>query len=126
MNSSEDRFLIYRARNLAIALDEKQMPMEASLVNEMINHLDKPNVITNDEQVIIEKPVFKNLLETSFLFMFLIDNIGRISLSHSGDRMNPKFEFVLNPPGRRQQFLREDVINALIEVRERMKTPQYG
>lgn len=80
----------------------------------------------DEETVTIEKPVFRQLFETSGLFLFLIDNIGRLSL-HSEPGMDPpKFTFRLNPPGRRQQFLREQVIQALMDVRELLKAPQFG
>lgn len=125
----DDRFLLHRARNLAVDLDEHGRQLQAATVTELIERLEKaipgePSIDT----VTIEKEVFKNLFETAALFSFWVDNIGRLSfISESPDNGRSfKFRFVLNPPGRRSQFLREDVIQALMDVREVLKAPHYG
>lgn len=130
---ANDTFLLHRARNLAITLDEVRKPAEAAVVTELADRLEKavdyqsaPNRIDSFDHAIIKRDVFHKLIETTDLFNFLIDNIGRLSCGVEGDRQDPKFTFHLNPPGRRQQFLREDVIKALMDVREALKTPQYG
>lgn len=126
----EDTLLLLRARNLAIALDREHAPMKASVVTELadrISALAKEDLAAADsDTVTIEKTVFRQLFESNILFFFLIDNIGRLSFGVSGDRQDPKFMFALNPPGRREQFLRQDVIQALMDVREKLKAPQYG
>jgi hypothetical protein len=135
-------FLCHRARKLAVSLDSYQKHNEAALVTELISRLEEQNkeqapgesmpadlvshAQSSPDTVIIEKKVFRELFESRILFDFLIDNIGRISFGTAGDRQDPKFHFALNPPGKRQQFLRQDVLQALIEIREKLKTPQYG
>ena len=65
-------------------------------------------------------------IQDTALLNFWLDNVGRLSVMLDGPVGSPTFRFVLNPPGRRQQFLREDVRKALIDVKERLKAPQYG
>jgi hypothetical protein len=114
-------FLIHRARNMSIALDTKGMHNEAALINELLKECSG-----SAETVTIEREVFKGMMEQVTLFDFLVNNIGRLSLGLAGDPKNPKLQFAINPPHKRQQFLHQDVIDALIEIRYILKAPQYG
>ena len=128
--NGDDRFLLHRARNLAVALDESGKQLQASVVTELIERLEKaipsePAIKT----VTIERDVFKNLMETALLFNFWIENVGRLSLAaEAADKQldTIRFRFVLNPPGRRSQFPREAVIKALMDIKQVLSVPHYG
>jgi|HubBroStandDraft_2_1064218.scaffolds.fasta_scaffold14078_10 hypothetical protein len=118
-------YLINAGRNLAITLDEVHKPSEARLVTELVEMIETLAKVVDPETVIIEREVFKQLFETSVLFTFWLDNVGRMSLRQEMFGDKPVFNFVLNPPGKRQQFLRADIIQALTDAREALKSPQY-
>lgn len=189
--NTEDRFLLHRARNLAVALDESGKQLQAATVTELIERLevliDGPvdddavidkafnehslpsrmngldrnkydfvggwkaariaygskavaSVVPNSggqnisveryvESVTIEREVFKTLVETSLLFNFWVENVGRLSLAaEAADKQldTIRFRFVLNPPGRRAQFPREAVIQALMDIKQVLSVPHYG
>lgn len=119
-----DFYLLHSARNLAASFDREKKTAAAQVVTDLANRLEPLLKNEPGETIAIEREVFRQLFETSGLFMFLVDNIGRLSL-HSEPNTG-KFEFRMNPPGRRQQFLRQDVIQALMDIREKLKAPQYG
>ena len=82
-----------------------------------------------EETITIEKEVFQALVEKAVLFDFYVENAGRITMhvKSDGGRQGPfHVSYVLNPPGMRQQYLREDVINALNVMKYRLSVPQYG
>lgn len=148
--NTEDRFLLHRARNLAVTLDERGKGLEASVVTELIERLEGalskfPGCDTADaaemsnlaraaephctDDITIEREVFKTLVETSLLFNFWIENVGRLSfMGEAADKQldTIKFKFVLNPPGRRSQFPREAVIQALMDIKQVLSVPHYG
>lgn len=128
--NADDRFLLHRARTLAVVLDERGKGLEASVVTELIERLeealvDRPGV----DNVSIEREVFKTLIETSLLFNFWVENVGRLSLvAEAADKQldSIQFRFALNPPGRRSQFPREAVIQALMDIKQVLSVPHYG
>lgn len=128
--NTDDRFLLYRARNMAVALDESGKQLQAATVTELIERLEKaipvePAIGT----VTIEREVFKTLIETSLLFNFWVENVGRLSLvAEAADKQldSIQFRFALNPPGRRAQFPREAVIQALMDIKQVLSVPHYG
>lgn len=67
-------------------------------------------------------------VERLALLDWWLDNVGRIQLhSHSLDKGNTfTHEWILNPPGYRNQYRPQDVEDALVRIRERLKAPQYG
>lgn len=128
--NTDDRFLLHRARNMAVALDESGKQLQAATVTELIERLEKaipvePAIGT----VTIEREVFKTLIETSLLFNFWVENVGRLSLvAEAADKQldSIQFRFALNPPGRRAQFPREAVIQALLDIKQVLSVPHYG
>lgn len=128
--NTDDRFLLHRARNMAVALDESGKQLQAATVTELIERLEKaipvePAIGT----VTIEREVFKTLIETSLLFNFWVENVGRLSLvAEAADKQldSIQFRFALNPPGRRSQFPREAVIQALMDIKQVLSVPHYG